>query len=258
MSANEAILVGERQDKEERLTTARQTVNNNPVLEFRDGQFLFRKTNLEGGIVERFISAAAVREAFSGVPIDTGWFNLDITCPGITRWGTGRLGEWAIAYIPPADWLLEITNEGTNEPYRLDRITTPLPGIIFFGIGTNYYAFATKTATLKPYHTIFRCPLPNVMQDGSVCWGLLKPPGASLTSIFDAWKLFITSTFNNHMANGKSKRVRDDVRIVLRDMSHAARPRHYPVHDLVRQEEDTAINLDQAVREFFETGKMPG
>ncbi|HEX8708847.1 MAG TPA: hypothetical protein VF723_11435 [Pyrinomonadaceae bacterium] len=253
MSEAEALLMERREDNTMRLYGATQSASNNPTIEFRDGQFLFRKTNLEGGLVERFISSAAVREAFSGIPIDSGWLK-----PEIVRWGDGRLGQWAVLFIPPGRHLLEITNDGSGRPFAVERIKTPLPGMVFFGLSNRYYAWAVKTETLEPYQEIYRCPLPNVMQDASICWGLLKPPMATPATIFEAWKLFITSTFNNHAASGKSRRCREDVRIVLKDMSRAPEPAHYPVNDLVRQVDRTGVTLDQAVRRFFEEGRMPG
>jgi hypothetical protein len=254
---DEALIL-ERVADPERLQTAMQTPTINPAIEFHNGQFLFRKVNLEGGVIERYVSHAAVKEAFSGLPIDSGWFNLELACPGICRWGNGRLGEWAVAFIPPARHELEITNDGTNKPFAVEKLKTPLPGMVFFGISNQYFTWAVKTERLLPFHELYRCPLPNVMQDGSICWGLLKPPFAKASTIFDAFKLFMTSTFNNHMANAKSKRMRDDVRVVLKDMSRAPLPSYYPVADLMRQVDVTGVTLDQAIRGFFETGKMPG
>jgi hypothetical protein len=137
-------------------------------------------------------------------------------------------------------------------------MTAPLPGLVFFGISNQYFTWAVKTEKLLPFHEIYRCPLPNVMEDASICWGLLKPPQAKASTIFDAFKLFMTSTFNNHMASGKSKRSQDDVRIVLKDMSRAPEPAHYPVADLKRQVDVTGVTLDQAIRHYFEHGGMPG
>jgi len=236
-----------------------QSAAENPRLEFRNGQFFFRSTLLEGGLVERYLSDAAVREAFSKIPIDSGWLN-----PEIARWGDGKLGEWAVAFFPPSLYDLEVTREG--EEIALDRIRIPLPGMVFFGIGTNYFAWAVKSESLQPFHEIFRAPLPNVYTSGAVCWGLVTPPRANARSLFQAWDLFIRSTFNNHLANGKSKRSRDDVRIILRELAGPRDPVdqvmageawHYPVEDLVRQVEHVGVTLDKALREFFETGEMP-
>lgn len=240
------------------LLQPRQGTHDNPRLEFCDGQYLFVMTNAEGGHVERFVSDAAVREAFAGVAVDSGWFNEEAASPAVCRWGDGRAGQWAVLYVPPGVHELEVTNDGSGKPYAVARVRAPLPALAFFGMGTNYYVFAMKTPRLDPHQELYRCPLPNVYASGEVCWGLLKPPRATARSVFDAWRLFVGSTFNNHMAGAKSKRSREDVRAVLLDMARSPGEAHYPVADLVRQVEDGGMTLDRAVREFFETGEMPG
>lgn len=246
-----------QQRPEPGLTTPLQEPGNNPCVEFRDGQFHLSMMNSEGGRIERFVSTAAVREAFSGIPIDTGWIR-----PEVVRWGDGKTGEWAVAFFPPAVIELEITREGPivsgtaegapDVPSSiLERLPVSLPGLVWFGIGTNYFVWATKAPQFQPHHTIFRCPLPNVYQHAEVCWGLIKPPRATARTLFQAWDLFIKSTFNNHLASGKSKRHREDVRVLLREVKDV-----YPVEDLVPQTE-SKIALDTMIRKFFETGAMP-
>jgi hypothetical protein len=248
-------MVFEREQSAEtqNLLTAAQTAIENPKLEFRDGQFLFSMTNIEGGQIERFVSNAAVREAFSGIPIDSGWLR-----PEVARWGDGTHGEWAVAFIPPGVHELEITNEA-NEANPLERLHVPLPGLVWLGIGTQYYVWAVKTAKLEPYHEIYRAPLPNVYLDGKICWGLVRPPRATARTLFDAWELFIKSTFNNHLASGKSYTERDDVRIWLRANAVESIQSAYTFHceDLLRQVEGVGVTLDKALRVFFETGEIP-
>lgn len=235
-----------------------QTPTINPRLELRDGQFLWVYTNGEGGLHEKFMSSAAVREVFGGVAVDTGWMNEEATSPVVCRSGDGKGGPWAVLYVPPASHTIELTNDGSGEAYAAKKITAPLPGIALFGITCDYYAFALKGSKLEPYHEIQRCPLPNVMENGIVCWGLIPPPRATPQTMLEAWRLFIGSTFNNHAAAAKSKRHRADVREVLKEMAMAPQPSQYPVSDLVRQHEPGGMSLDRAVREFFETAKMPG
>lgn len=243
--------LGEQMIQSEKLLAPVQDETTNPRLEFRNGQHLFVMTNQEGGVVERFISDAAVREAFSGIPIDSGWLR-----PEIVKWGNGKLGEWAVAFFAPQVHELDITSESAAdapEQFTLERLQVPLPGLVFFGLGTQYFLWAVKTQKLHPYQEIYRAPLPNVYVDGKVCWGLVKPPRVTARAIFDAWELFIKSTFNNHLANGKSKAHREDVRVMLRQ----AYTGDYPITDLVRQVEHTGVTLDKAIKEFFQTGEMP-
>jgi hypothetical protein len=239
----------------ERLLGASFSPNQNPALEFMDGQFRLRMVNLQGAIIERFISSAAVIEAFSFIPVDSGWLR-----PEIVRWGNGKLGQWCVAFIPPGAHELELTQEpGSNTAWKetenVIRISAPLPGLVFFGLSNQYYIWAVKTETLKPHHEIYRCPLPNVEETGKICWGPYNPPHCTPKTIFDAFDLFIRSTFNNHRADGKSKMHRDDVRITLRTAA-AMMPVAYPVDDLMRQVPHVGLALDTAIREFFETGTV--
>ncbi len=265
---------------ESALTTPIQTAKENPRLEFREGQFVFCMTNEAGGKVERFISAEQVKHAFTGLPIDTGWM-----APGIMRWGNGRLGEWAVGFVPPRVHEIEITREaelqayvtfgdrtepaGTVPAVEHSRIRVPLPGLVWFGHGTTYFIWAVRTETLNPHFEIYRAPLPNTYATGEICWGGVKPERMTAASLFKAYDLFMGSTFNNHLANAKSKREPQDVRIVLRDLAvqpydekavafdvdHC--PPIYPVEDLVRQVPQTGVTLDQAIKNYFEMGEMP-
>ena len=252
------------------LIKLRQDADSNPTMEFRDGQCLFRTNTTAGTAIERFISWEAVREAALGIPIDSGWIGMEIV-----RWGTGRPGEWCVAFIPPGRHVLELTSGTPGPDEKVDKIEAPLPGLAMFGAALNYFVWSVKTPILNPHHEVCRCPLPNVLADAKICWGLLEPPQASPKTMLKAFEMFIHSTFNNHAASGKSKSQRDDVRVLLRalaggpcpdvDPDCAEAPMHnhsdaaaYPVGDLVRQVEGTGVTLDTAVREFFKTGEMPG
>jgi len=257
----------------ERILTPIQDAHTNPVIEIREGQLLFRSRTQGGTTMERFISFEAMREAVSNIPVDSGWLGAEIV-----RWGNGRIGEWVVAFIAPAHWDLELTEGVPGPDEKIVRVRAPLPGIVMFGGGVRYWVWAQKTERCEPHQEIYRCPLPNVMQDGSICWGQVKPPQASPRSILRAWELFIKSTFNNHAAPGKSKKHPDDVRELLKEAAGPGpgemvkvtafapdempvavtwMPR-YPVEDLERQVEHTGITLDRAVRGFFEKGEFPG
>jgi len=236
----------------ESLVTPMQNGHTNPVLEMADGQFLLRMTSLAGTQIEKFVSPDAVREAFTGIPVDAGWL-----APGIARWGVVRGVEWAVLFVPPRMHDLELTEGDGTPEMTVSRYRAPLPGMVMFGAGSKYFVWAVKTAHLDPFQEVYRAPLPNVMQDASVCWGAVKPPHASGKAMLDAWNLFAyRTTFNNHAANGKSRSEPEDVRRVLRMCAQTGEP--YPVADLQRQVAYTGVTLDQAIKGFFETGVMPG
>lgn len=244
---------------EEKFLIPVQDAHNNPALEFREGQCLLRSTTLGGTITERFISWETVREAALKIPIDSGWLTAEIV-----RWGTGAKGEWVIAFIPPGRHKLEIEFGTPGVDEAVEYVTAPLPGMVFFGHCNKYFVWAQKFGHCEPHHELYRCPLPNVMIDGSICWGLLKPPNASPRTILKAWELFIKSTFNAHAAPGKSKAQKEDVRLLLKELAGQGGEGFgvtmepvYPLDDLVRQVPRTGVTLDQAIRGWFEQGAMP-
>lgn len=225
-----------------------------PRLEFLDGQVRLAMRTMGGLNIERYLSWAAVREAATGIPIDSGWL-----APEVIRWGTGRGGDWAVAWIPPGQHRLEITNGTPGQDESVERLLVPLPGLVLFGTKTTYFVWAQKTEQASPHHEVFRAPLPNVYlgldrehHAGEICWGDLKPPICTGRTIADAFRLFIGSTFNAHATSEKSKRHREDVRIMLR--TAAAAGGAYPVEDLVRVVDRTGATLDQMMRGILEGG----
>jgi PRTRC genetic system protein B len=244
-------LTGRKRDVNDAMLTPIQNAHQNPILEVRDGQCVLRMVNQAGNRIEKLVSWESVREAATAIPVDSGWLPLEVI-----RWGTGSKGEWVVAFIPPGPAQLELTKGTPGEGEEIERITAPLPGMVLFGGGVRYWIWAVKGDRVNPHHEVCRCPLPNVMQDASICWGLVKPPEASPRTVLRAWELFIKSTFNNHAASGKSKKHREDVRVLLKELAEGPVER-YPVDDLVRQVDHTGITLDRVLRDFFGSGEMP-
>lgn len=221
-----------------------------PTLEFHDGQPKFKMVTEAGTNVERLISWAAVREAATAIAIDSGWLS-----PAIVRWGTGAGGDWCVTFNPPARYKLELTHGEPGPDEQIERIIAPLPGLVMFGMAMKYWVWAVREPQLDPRRELFRCPTPNVMADGSICWGALKPPQANAGSMARTLELFFGSTFNFHAANAKSRRFNEDVRLLLKELS-LQDDSVYPVDDLIRQVEH-GVTLDTAVRHLFGTGEFP-
>lgn len=241
----------------EALMTPLQNGHTNPTIEIADGQFLFRRVTEGGTYMEQLRSPAAVREAFTGIPVDTGWLAPNLHAGGIVRWGVLRGVEWAVMYLPPSVHAIELTEHDGTPEETVSRIDAPLPGIAWCGFGTQYFAFAMSTPHLDPGRELYRAPLPNVMQDGSVCWGMSKPPLSGAKGIAEAWSLFAyKTTFNNHVVHAKSKREPEDCRRLLRALAESGEA--YPADDLRRQDAEAGATLNKAIDGFFETGRMPG
>ncbi len=208
------------------------------VLYLLDGQYLYQCQAEDGSIRYKFLSSQAVRLAFSHEPVDSGWLN-----PGICRWGYNRLGQWAITFIPPAVHTLWLPAASmiSNPPGRIEEpeppegllaAQVPLPGLIFAGAGRHYYLWAVKAREFDPKLTLFHAPLPNVYENGQICWGSNQVGSLTPQNLKEMWQLFISSPFNAHLAVDKSKRYRANILGQLANLWSKNR-KTYPVNDLL-------------------------
>jgi hypothetical protein len=169
------------------------------------------------------LSPATLRAAFANTPIDSGWINPE---SGIVRWGTGSAGEWTIKFVLPQKHEINLLES---------KHWVPLPAIVFLGLKSDYWVWAIKGSKFDPEAEAFHVPLPNVYLHsyqpcGRICWGDNKPPVAAPNTITKAWKMFISSPFNGHLSDGKSRAQPSDVRGQL---EKAVKRSSYPVKDLI-------------------------
>ena len=169
------------------------------------------------------LSPATLRAAFANTPIDSGWINPE---SGIVRWGTGSAGEWTIKFVLPQKHKINLLES---------KHLVALPALVFLGLKSDYWVWAIKGSKFDPEADAFHVPLPNVYLHsyqpyGRICWGDNKPPVASPNTIKKAWELFISSPFNGHLSDGKSRAQPSDVRLQL---EKAVKRSSYPVKDLV-------------------------
>ncbi len=208
------------------------------VLYLLDGQYLYQSQAEDGSIRYKFLSPQAVRLAFSHEPVDSGWLN-----PGICRWGYNRLGQWAIMFIPPAvhtlwlptAWVISnmpgpVESPGTGEGLLAAQV--PLPGLIFAGAGRHYYLWAVKSREFNSKLTLFHAPLPNVYENGQICWGSNQVGPVTPQNLKEIWQLFISSPFNTHLSASKSKRYGTNILDQLANLWNKKR-KTYPVNDLL-------------------------
>ena len=176
------------------------------------------------------LSPATLRAAFANTPIDSGWINPE---SGIVRWGTGSAGEWTIKFVPPQKHEINLLES---------KHLVPLPAMLFLGLKSDYWVWAIKGSKFDPEAEAFHVPLPNVylhsyQSCGRICWGDNKPPVASPNTITKAWELFISSPFNGHLSDGKSRAQPSDVRGQL---EKAVKRSSYPVKDLISTKQTIA------------------
>jgi hypothetical protein len=179
------------------------------------------------------ISDEALRGAFVGEPVDSGWL-----AEGVKRWGSGPSGTFIVKYVPPGIQTIYITLDGERDPASC---RLPLPGLVFAGVNssptiaqggggaTSYYVWAL-CEKFGPAAKLYHAPFPNVYPDGRVCFGDVHVPEVSWKTIDRSWSLFLESRFTFSMVAGKSVRHSEDVRKMLlacRDLSL------YPTEDLL-------------------------
>jgi PRTRC genetic system protein B len=199
-----------------------------------DGQYMVQYRDRSGALVSKFVSAESVRQAVLDEHIDTGYLPY-----GVVRWGTGVGGAWAVRYEPPAKRRIYLDVTGAAS----EAITVPLPAFIFVGQGNRYSLFAVTGAQFNPLSTLYRAPLPNVADDGDICFGKNSVPAVADGGMERAFDLFWAAPFNDHHMENRSKQHADDIRVQLRALA-AGGAAKYPARDLVKCD----LTVDDFVR----------
>jgi PRTRC genetic system protein B len=211
---------------------------------FFDGQILYRRRT-ERGEQYKFLSPAAVAEAFRQAPFDTGHLP-----PGVFRCGQSARGDFAALVIPAQRH--ELSVESARRGGGRAVLSLWLPAFVFFGIAQSYHVWAVKSDVTTPDLVLHHAPLPNVFNNGGICWGQNDRPAASTQTITEAWKLFIGSPFNEHAASNKVRGVAGDVRPYLRNVSRSKR--RFPLGDLLPMRMHGRSTLDPAITELIQEG----
>ena len=194
----------------------------------------------------KLLAADAVRAAFQPMPFDSGWMP-----PGTLRFGCDATGtRWLSIFIPPARCPLSIIDNDLGTV----PVEVPLPGFIFTGCGRSYWIWAVKDAQITPETPLYHAPLSNVGGNGSICFGANRPPEADGATTQEAFRLFLDSPFNGHLANNKSRKHPGDIRYLLQDM---ARLQVFPYDDLypiaTQQHPTKALTLDILLKHVINT-----
>lgn len=205
---------------------------------FLPGQYLFA-TNQGSRTNYKFLSPSSVKAAFSNIPIDS-----DFLPPNTIKWGTNSGGEYLVQYIPPRQQGVTLTNSTES---RLLAITVPMPGMIFMGWGLHYWLWCVKDKQLTPESQLFHVPLPNVMQNGAICFGTTPHSPCSALGIGRSWDGFWSSPFNDHTVQLKSKEFPTDVRSQLLKL-HGQKTKRYPLKDLVSCNKNVTEAIESIIK----------
>lgn len=208
--------------------TLREIISKAPRnLDHLDAELLFVDRNyilhhLDGNRhIYKSLTSDILHRAFDNEPADTGWLPENVI-----RHGSSVLGDWVVCFFPQQRYRLQIQSE---------QLYVPLPSFVFVGISSSYYVWAVKKIRFNSQLLIHHAPLPNVMNDGRVCWGNICPLIASLSTIESTWWKFIGSTFNQDYTQGKSIKF-DNVVEQLKLQNRRARISNrsrYPISDLI-------------------------
>ena len=217
------------------------------ALLFLNGQYALRYLDERAGLQVKWLAPEAVRAAFSRIGVDSGWLP-----PEVRRWGHTPRGEYAVMFVPAQKHTLRLVNtwEGRVPSKRLLKIDVPLPALVFAGIGTTYCLWACRTVP-RPEAAAHVAPLPNVGRDGHICFGDNHPPSAGPDTLTQAWKIFMSSPFNDHLIGDASRAYPRDVREQLLALAES-RADTYPVDDLVRYRTGT---IHEAVQQMLASGE---
>ena len=90
-------------------------------------------------------------------------------------------------------------------------------------------------------------PYPNVYDNGRICWGSHKVPEVTPANIHKTCKLFFGTTFNEHIARGKTVSHEENALDLLRELS-ARGKKTFPSSELVRQAYSVESCLNMLLR----------
>ena len=159
-----------------------------------ENEFLLCAHAQDGTVESKYISPGAVRQAFAAEPIDSGWIP-----EGVRRWGVCAKGTWMLRWHKPAvysAWL----------PDAEQPVKTPMPALVFFGIGKAYYIWAMKGDRFDPKGQLYEAPCANVSGLGVICWG--SNPHQDVATGFDhMWRLFWEAPFSGSHDGGANARM---------------------------------------------------
>jgi PRTRC genetic system protein B len=172
-------------------------------------------------VQSKLISAQDARRAFANIDDDSGWLPA-----GVVRTGRNSRGSWVVYVVPPQRVRIT-TDQG-------EALHVPIPMSLFVGWGRRYYLYALQGKKFDANAPVYRAPFPNIYENGRICWGGHKVPEVTPANIGKTWKLFFGTTFNNHIAGGKTVSHEDNALDLLREL-FAGEKKVFPAGELVRQ-----------------------
>lgn len=204
------------------------------ALYFLPGQYLFKRIE-DGREVTKALSSEQIARAFREYQTDTGWIERRIL-----RYREQPEGNYLIS-IEPAQVRTIFVETGKGE---VQEINVPLPALILFGKGREFYLWAAKGKRVTPKTLLSHAPLPNLAGGGSdllsgkICFGKNEVPDARADTIDQVWNLIFDTPFNADHAGGRCRSESQDVRRLLLGLAKQ-KARSFPAKELL--ESNTSI-----------------
>ena len=204
------------------------------LLFLKSDELLFQWQDETDNLQSKLIAYQDARIAFAKLDHDTGWLPS-----GIIRVGRNPRGAWIVYIAPP-----QIITISTDQH---EVLTIPIPMSLFVGWDRRYYLFALKGKAFDVNQPVYCAPYPNVYDNGRICWGSHKVPIVTPLNIEQTWKLFFATTFNAHIASGKTKTHADNALDLLRELS-TAKKKSFPSKEFVPKAHSVTSCLDSLLR----------
>jgi PRTRC genetic system protein B len=213
------------------------------VLAFYDGGVVLQKATSDAGTTAYPVDPAQVQQAFARAPVCSPILPANVLC-----WARVRGGDAFAWWRPPAPEKVLIEVDHVTHEWAV-----PLPGLVIV-CADRRLGLAALRGNARPEAAtqVFSAPFPNTgtvsgggfRSRGDVCLGSARLPKSIGPNSFDAvWRAYIGSTFNSHMAEGKSASHPDDVRALLLRL-HEQGGEVFPEEELVAQ---VSIHLEEFI-----------
>ena len=200
------------------------------LLFLRSDELLFQWNDETNNLQSKLIASQDAKMAFAKMEEDTGWLPN-----GVLRSGRNSRGAWVVYIAPPQ--IMKISTD------QNESLTLPIPMSLLIGWGHRYYLYALKGKTFHTDQPVYRAPYPNVYENGRICWGSHKVPAVTPLTIGKTWQFFFATTFNSHIASGKTKTHRDNALDLLQELSITGK-KTFPARELVQQAPSVNAWLD--------------
>ena len=177
------------------------------ALYFLPGQYLFKR--IDGGReCAKALSSEQIARAFREYRTDTGWITRKIL-----RYREEPENNYVLSYEPAGIRKIFVEADGGE----VAEITIPLPTLILFGRGNEFYLWATKGKNLNTKTKLAVAPLPNIGGNtgGKICFGGNEVPEARVETLDEVWNLVWSAPFNRDHSTEKCVSEPKDVRRLL-------------------------------------------